>query len=136
MAALGAEYIGYTLVANEQAGALRSLFRGDGTSRQLSPQPEGQGVWAPDLAGPLFDPSRFLPGENPTVYRYAPGYSKRTLLGGYLPVADIGVWNPESRAGYEVMVLLPPGADATPLGRIRLIVPEQEVHRVASEFIQ
>jgi hypothetical protein len=134
VAALGAEYIGYTLVANEQAGPLRSLFlEANGTSRQLSFQPEGQGVWAPDLAGPRFDPSRFFPGEEPSVYRYAPGYSKRTLLGGYLPVADIGIWNPESRAGYEVMVLLAPGGDAVPIGRIRLIVPEREVRRVSSD---
>jgi hypothetical protein len=135
VAALGAEYIGYTLVANEQAGPLRSLFlEASGASRQLSSQPQGQGLWAPDLAGPLFDPSGFFPGEDPTVYRYLPGYSKRTLLGGYLPVADIGVWNPESRAGYEVMVLLPPGADATPIGRIRFIVPEQELRRSSPDL--
>lgn len=127
VAALGAEYIGYTLVANEQAGPLRSLFlEADGTSRQLSSQPEGQGLWAPDLVGALFDPSHFFPGDYPSVYRYLPGYSKRTLLGGYLPVADIGVWNPESRAGYEVIVLLPPGDDARPMARIRIVTPQNE----------
>ncbi len=125
VAALGAEYIGYTLVANEQAGPLRSLFlEADGTSRQLSAEPAGQSTWAPDLVGALFDPTRLLPGQNPSVYRYLPGHSKRTLLGGYLPVADIGVWNPESRAGYEVMVLLPDGVDAQPIGRVRAVVPE------------
>ncbi len=126
VAALGAEYIGYTLVANEQAGPLRSLFlQADGKSRQLNSQPEGQGLWAPDLVGAVFDPSRFFPGEDPSVYRYLPGSSKRTLLGGYLPVADIGVWNPESHAGYEVIVLLPPGADARPIGRVRVINPQK-----------
>jgi hypothetical protein len=127
VAALGAEYIGYTLVANEQAGPLRSLFlEADGKSRQLSSQPEGQGTWAPDLVGAVFDPVRFFPGEDPSIYHYMHGYSKRTLLGGYLPVADIGVWNPESRGGYEVMVLLPPGAEAKAIGRIRLTLPESQ----------
>jgi len=125
VAALGAEYIGYTLVANEQAGPLRSLFlQADGISRQLNSKPEGQGLWAPDLVGAIFDPRQFFPGEDPSDYRYVPGYSKRTLLGGYLPVADIGVWNPESHAGYEVIVLLPPGADARPIGRVRVITPQ------------
>jgi hypothetical protein len=127
VSALGAEYIGYTLVGNEEAGPLRSLFlEADGKSRQLSSQPEGQATWAPDLMGAVFDPARFFPGEDPSIYRYIHGYSKRTLLGGYLPVADIGVWNPESRAGYEVMVLLPPGADAKAIGRIRLTLPESQ----------
>ena len=125
VAALGAEYIGYALVGNEQAGPLRSLFlQADGASRQLNSQPEGQGLWAPDLAGAVFDPSHFLSSEEPSVYQYVHGYSKRTLLGGFLPVADIGVWNPESNAGYEVMVLLPPGADAKPMGRVRIVAPQ------------
>ena len=46
---------------------------------------------------------------------------KRTLLGGYLPVADVGVWNPQYDCGYEAMVLLPSGADAKPIGRVRSI---------------
>ena len=129
VAALGAEYIGYTLVANEQAGPLRSLFlEADGASRQLSSEPAGQGLWAPDLVGTVFDPSRFFPGEDPSVYRYSHGYSKRTLLGGYLPVANIGVWNPESRAGYEVIVLLPPGIDARPIARVRIVTPQNTIH--------
>lgn len=125
VAAMGAEYIGYTFVGNEQAGPLISLFlEADGTSRQLGTVPEGQTAWAPDLVGALFDPSHHLPGDDPSVYRYIPGYSKRMLLGGYLPVANIGVWNEESRAGYEVMVLLPNGTDAQPIGRIRSVVPK------------
>jgi hypothetical protein len=124
VAALGAEYIGYTLVANEQAGPLRSLFlEPDGKSRQLSPLPEGQGIWAPDLVDPVFDPSKFLPGEDPSLFEYKPGYSKRTLLGGYLPAANIGVWNTDARACYEVIVLLPPGTDAQPIARLRFVVP-------------
>jgi hypothetical protein len=127
VAALGAEYIGWTLVGNEQAGALKSLFiAADGVSRQLGKQPEGQAAWAPDLVGALFDPSRFLPGEYQTSYRYLPGYSKRTLLGGYLPVADTGVWNPMYKLGYEVMVLLPSGEQAEPMARIRIMLPETE----------
>lgn len=125
VAALGAEYIGYSLVGNEQAGPLGSLFlEADGTSRQLNKGPAGESAWAPDLAGALFDPSRLTPGNDPSVYEYLPGYSKRTLLGGYLPVADTGVWNPQSRAGYEVIVLLPEGVDAQPIGRVRSVVPE------------
>ena len=126
VAALGKEYIGWTLVANQQAGPLRSLLlEADGTSRQINAHPEGQGLWAPDLAGAVFDPARFFPGGNPQIYAYVPGYSKRTLLGGFLPVADIGVWNPEYGAGYEAMTLLPDGVDAKPLGRIRITVPKE-----------
>ncbi len=120
VAALGAELIGWTLVANEEAGPEKSLWlEADGKSRQFGVDP--QSLWAPDLTGRLFDPQRFLPSEY--LYEYVPGYSKRTLLGGYLPVADIGVWNPNFKVGYEVMVLLPPGPDAKPVGRIRAMVP-------------
>jgi len=125
VAALGEEYIGWSLVANEEAGPLKSLFlEPDGTSRQINRQPEGQGLWAPDVAGAVFDPGRLLPDDDPQIYQYVEGYSKRTLLGGYLPVADTGVWNPRYEAGYEVMVLLPPGADAEPMGRIRYSKPK------------
>ena len=121
VAALGAEFIGWTLVANEEAGPERSLWlEADGKSRQLAENP--QTPWAPDLVGRLFDPARLLPSEY--LYDYVPGYSKRTLLGGYLPVADIGVWNPNFEVGYEVMVLLPPGPDAKPIGRVRALLPE------------
>jgi len=102
VAALGAELIGWTLVANEESSPERSLWlEADGRSRQLA-GPEA--TWAPDLNGRLFDPRRHLPSEY--LYEYVPGYSKRTLLGGFLPAADIGVWNPRYGLGYEVMVLL------------------------------
>jgi len=120
VAALGAELIGWTLVANEESGPERSLWLdAAGKSRQLPNDP--QALWAPDLTGALFDPSRFLPSES--LYELVPGYSKRTLLGGYLPAADIGVWNPRFHAGYEVMVILPPGAESKPLGRVRAMIP-------------
>ncbi|HEV2351831.1 MAG TPA: hypothetical protein VG028_18535 [Terriglobia bacterium] len=120
VAALGEELIGWTLVANEEAAPEKSLWlEADGKSRQFGTNPES--LWAPDLTGRLFDPRRFLPSEY--LYEYVPGYSKRTLLGGYLPAADIGVWNPKFQVGYEVMVILPPGADSRPLGRIRAMVP-------------
>ncbi|MGH9697146.1 MAG: hypothetical protein ACRD5Z_23585, partial [Bryobacteraceae bacterium] len=132
VAALGKEYIGWTLVANQQAGPLRSLFlEADGTSRQLNSHPEGQGLWAPDLVGALFDLVRHFPGDNPQIYAYVPGYSKRTLLGGFLPVADIGVWNPEYNAGYEAIVLLPDGVDAKPLGRMRITIPKEMAKSVS-----
>jgi hypothetical protein len=116
IAALGPEFIGWTLVANEEAGPEKSLWlEADGKSRQLGSNPES--LWAPDLTGRLFDPSRLLGDEY--QYEYIQGYSKRTLLGGYLPGADIGVWNPRYRTGYEAMVLLPPGPDANPMGRVR-----------------
>ena len=127
VAGLGAEYIGYTLVGNEEAGPLRSLFlEPDGRSRQLATEPTGQSAWAPDLVGALFNPSHFFPGEDPRVCDYVSGYSKRTLLGGYLPAANVGVWNPQTGAGYEVMVLLPSGVDAQPIGCIRILPPHAE----------
>ncbi|HVV01429.1 MAG TPA: hypothetical protein VHH88_08710, partial [Verrucomicrobiae bacterium] len=137
VAALGAEYIGYTLVANEQAGPLRSLFlEATGRSRQLSPQPEGQGLWAPDLVGAVFDPSHFFPIDDPSAFRYQHGYSKRTLLGGYLPAADIAVWNPDSQCGYEAMVLLPPGVDAQPVARLRFVIAPAFANRVSAGHSQ
>jgi hypothetical protein len=123
VAALGAELIGWSLVANEEAGPEKSLWlEADGKSREFPTT--RQSLWAPDLTGRLFDPRRFLPSEY--LYEYVPGYSKRTLLGGYLPAADIGVWNPNFRVGYEVMALLPPGVDAKPLARIRALRPPGE----------
>jgi hypothetical protein len=116
VAALGPEFIGWTLVANGQTGPRKALWlETDGRSRQFGA--DAASLWAPDLTGRLFDPRAFLPSEY--LYEYVPGYSKRTLLGGYLPAADIGVWNPKFRSGYEVMVLLPPGDEARPLARIR-----------------
>ena len=121
VAALGDEFVGWTLVANEEAGPERSLYlEADGTSRQFAASP--QTPWAPDRVGRRFDPRRLLPSQY--LYEYVPGYSKRTLLGGYLPAADIGVWNPHFRVGYEVMMVLPRGADAQPVGRVRALLPE------------
>lgn len=123
VAALGPELIGWTLVANEETGPEKSLWlEADGKSRQFGTNP--QSLWAPDLTGRLFDPRRFLPSGY--LYEYVPGYSKRTLLGGFLPAADIGIWNPKFGVGYEVMVLLPPGADAKPIARIRAMRPPGE----------
>jgi len=128
VAALGLEMIGWTLVGNEEGGVEKSLWlEADGTSRQMNPDP--QLAWAPDHIGRLFDPSHFLPefyrgySPYPSHYTYESGYSKRTLLGGYAPAADIGVWSPKAKAGYEIIVVLPPGADARPLARIRVVLP-------------
>jgi hypothetical protein len=130
VAALGAEYIGWTLVANEQGGPKTCLYLGpDGTSREIAGKPDGEGTWEPDQVGAYFDPVALLPDDNPKIYEYTNGYSKRTLLGGYLPVADIGVWNPEYGHGYETMLLLPPGTDAAPMGRVRIILPEGQAGR-------
>lgn len=127
VAALGKEYIGWTLVSSDGAGAMRSIYLdADGTSRQPKPNPQ-QG-WAPDLEGPLFNPVNFFPFSTPECYEYVPGYSKRTLLGGYLPVADIGVWNPNYKLGYEVMMLLPPAEESAPIARIRLLLQESSNH--------
>jgi hypothetical protein len=122
VAALGAELIGWTLVGNEQAGPMGSLWlEADGTSRQFGDNP--QSLWAPDLTGRKFDPRRLLPSEY--LYDYVPGYSKRTLLGGWLPAADIGVWNPRFGVGYEVMMVLPEGERAQPMARVRALLPRQ-----------
>lgn len=118
VAALGPEYIGWTFVGNEEAGPLKSLFlEADGRSRET--KTDGQSAWAPDMEGRLFDPTSMLPWGNPQLYEYLPGYSKRTMLGGYLPVADVGVWNPHYNAGYECIVLLSPGKDGRVMGRVR-----------------
>lgn len=118
VAALGEEFIGWTLVANEEVGPERSLWlEADGSSRELGDNT--QSLWAPDMTGRAFEPRRLLPSEY--LYDYVTGYSKRTMLGGYLPAADIGVWNPRYGTGYEVMMVLPPGADARPVGRVRAL---------------
>lgn len=124
VAALGAEYIGWALVANEQGGPEVCMYLdAAGTSREIAGLRKGNGSWEPDQLGAYFDPTALLPGGNPQIYEYQRGWSKRTLLGGFLPVADIGVWNAEYRCGYEAMLLLPPGVDAKPIGRVRSIVP-------------
>jgi len=126
VAALGAEYIGWSLVANEEAGPLGSIYlEADGTSRQPKKNPQAE--WAPDLEGRLFDPSNYFPFAAPERYAYNPGYSKRTLLGGYLPVADTAVWNAEYGSGYELMLLLPPGVDVQPIARMRMTIPPEDV---------
>ena len=123
VAALGAEYIGWTLVANEQGGPATCLYlEADGKSREIGGKPDGAGTWQPDQLGAFFDPADLLPGDDPQLYAYVPGFSKRTLLGGYLPVADIGVWNSKFECGYEVMVLLPPGVEAKPMARVRAML--------------
>ena len=122
VASLGKEYVGYSLVADEGAGPLRSLFiAADGSSRELADKPEAR--WAPDLVQSLFNPSSLFPGEAPGLYNFVEGYSKRTLLNGFLPVAHTGVWNPESKNGYEVMVVWPRGENAEPVGMVRASVP-------------
>ncbi len=127
VAALGPEYIGWTLVANEQAGPERSLFlEPDGTSREHK-NDDAQAAWAPDELGAVFDPQEMFPSDNVHLWRYEPGFSKRTLLGGYTPTADIGVWNQQYQCGYEVMVLLPSGMDARPVARVRVMVPDDQV---------
>ncbi|QNI34709.1 hypothetical protein H7849_00715 [Alloacidobacterium dinghuense] len=133
VAALGAEYIGWTLVANEQGGPKVCLYlEPDGKSREIAGKPDGDGSWEQDQLGAYFDPAELLSDENPKVYEYTPGYSKRALLGGYLPVADIGVWNPQYQCGYETMLLLPPGTDAKPLGRVRVMIPEDRAGAYSS----
>lgn len=123
VAALGAEYTGWTLVANGDAGPQGCLWlEPDGCSRELGT--DKQSLWAPDMTGPLFDPQRLLPSEY--LYDYVEGHSKRTLLGGFAPAADIGVWNPHFSTGYEVMMILPPGADAKPIARVRAMLPPGE----------
>jgi hypothetical protein len=129
VAALGAEYIGWTLVANEQGGPATCLYlEADGTSREIAGKPDSAGTWEPDQLGAFFDPAELLPDENAQLYEYVPGYSKRTLVGGYLPVANTAVWNPTYECGYEVMVLLPPGEDAKPMARIRAMLSKDSHH--------
>jgi hypothetical protein len=121
VAAMGAEYVGWAFAGNEDAGPKGSIFLGvDGLSRQMKAGPEL--AWAPDLAGQLaIDPTSLIPTGDVHIYDYVPGYSKRTLIGGYLPAADVGVWNPTYKAGYECMVVVPPGEDAQPIARVRFV---------------
>ncbi len=119
MAALGPEFIGWTLVANGDTGPEGAMWlEPDGKSREFGTDP--QSLWAPDMTGRLFEPLDRLP----YLYNYVQGYSKRTAMGGYLPAADIGVWNPAFKVGYEVMAVLPQGKDAKPVGRVRVMQPQ------------
>jgi hypothetical protein len=116
LAGLGKEYTGWTLVSDDGVGALKSIWlEADGKSRQGSDDP--QAAWAPDTNGRLFEPFRLL--SLPFLYTLKPGYSKRTMLGGFLPAADIGVWNPDNAVGYEVMMALSDSGDRKPVARIR-----------------
>lgn len=127
VAALGEEYIGWTLVGNEQGGPERSLFlQANGTSREFNDSPP-QAAWAPDELSAVFQPQDLFPNDNVHLWRYEKGFSKRTLLGGYTPAADIGVWNQQYGCGYEAMVLLPDGEDAHPVARVRVMVPDDQV---------
>jgi hypothetical protein len=125
IAPLGPEFTGWTFVGNEETGPEKSLWlEADGRSRQSAGKPQSN--WAPDVDGRVFEPSRFLPSEY--LYDYVAGYSKRTLLGGFLPAADIGVWNPHYNIGYEVMMVIPPGEDARPVARVRALLPPSARH--------
>ena len=116
LAGLGKEYTGWTLVSDDGVGALKSIWlEADGKSRQVSDDP--QAAWAPDTNGRLFEPARLL--ALPYFYVLKPGYSKRAMLGGFLPAADIGVWNPDHGVGYEVMMVLSDNADQKPIARVR-----------------
>lgn len=120
VAALGEEFIGWCLVANGETGPEGCLWlEAGGRSRESGDNPTS--FWAPDQSGRLFDPGKLLPSEY--LYDYVHGYSKRTMLGGFLPAADIGVWNPQYRVGYEVMAVLPPGSEAHPVARVRSQLP-------------
>jgi hypothetical protein len=123
LAGLGKEYTGWTLVSDDGVGAPKSIWlEPDGKSRQASDDP--QASWAPDTTGRLFEPFRLL--SLPYLYVLKPGYSKRTMLGGFLPVADIGVWNPDNAVGYEVMMVLSDSADRKPIARVRATLhPDQ-----------
>jgi hypothetical protein len=120
IAALGLEYTGWTLVSDEGVGPEKSLWlEADGTSREFGSDPIS--LWAPDVTGRRFEPRPLLPF--PYLYAYKPGYSKRTMLGGFLPAADIAVWNPDNKVGYEVMMVLSPRPDRKPMARIRATMP-------------
>ena len=133
VAALGAEYIGWTLVANEQGGPKTCMYLdAEGRSREIAGKPDGEGTWEPDQVGAFFEPGDLLSEDNPEIYEYVKGFSKRTLLGGYLPVANTGVWNAQYKCGYEVMLLLPPGEDAKPMGRVRSMVREERAAQMSA----
>lgn len=133
VAALGPEYIGWTFAGNEEGGPMKSVFlQADGKSREW--QSAADASWAPDIEGRLVDPTSVLPWGNPAIYEYSEGHSKRTMLGGYLPVADVAVWNPEFKAGYECIVLVTPGEDGKALSRVRYTtIPEDGSSAPAAE---
>jgi len=123
VAALGPEYAGWTLVSDDGVGPIKSLWlEADGSSRELADSPIAS--WAPDATGKRFQPSWFLP--NAYLYAYKAGFSKRTMLGGFLPAADIGVWNAENKVGYEVIMVLSAGPERKPMARIRATLPADQ----------
>jgi hypothetical protein len=127
VAGMGPEFIGWSLVANETGGPMQSLFlEPDGTSRELNSNPP-QAAWAPDELGPEFDPKNFLPNDNVHQWKYNDGFSKRTLLGGFTPIANTGVWNPQYHCGYEATVVLPEDPDSHYMARVRVLVPDDQV---------
>ena len=129
VAAMGGEYTGWTLVSDEGVGVMKSLWlEPDGKTREFGEDP--QNLWAPDTNGRLFDPYFFLP--LPFHYSYKPGYSKRTMLGGFLPAADVGVWNPDTGVGYEIMMALSAGEDRKPVGRIRATLHPKQLGVIRS----
>ncbi len=68
VAALGPEYIGWTLVANEESGPRGSLFlQADGVSRKYPEASNAEEAWAPDLESALFDPLQILPDTYPEL---------------------------------------------------------------------
>lgn len=61
VAALGPEYVGWTLVANEESGPKNSLYLDAiGRSRELADNLGLQGLWAPDAAGSAFNPAEII----------------------------------------------------------------------------
>jgi hypothetical protein len=127
VAALGPEFIGWSLVGNEHGGPEHSLFlQADGTSREMNNNPP-QASWAPDELGPVIDPRDYFPNDNVHLWKYEHGYSKRAILGGYTPTAHTGVWNEQYKCGYELMVVLSEEEDARPITRMRMMVPEDQI---------
>jgi hypothetical protein len=118
IAALGAEYVGWTLVANEESAPQKSLYlEANGRSREINSDSAPRALWAPDATAAVFDPGELIFQTPSNGY-----HSKRTLLGGYLPAADLAVWDPRQEMGYEAIVLLPPGKDAEPMARLRALI--------------
>ena len=120
IAALGPEYTGWTLVSDEGVGPQKSLWlEADGTSREFGTDPIS--LWAPDVTGRRFEPLRFCLFL--ISMRISPGTASAPCSGDFLPAADIGVWNPDNKVGYEVMMVLSPGPRESPMARIRATLP-------------
>ena len=86
--------------------------------------------------GRVLDPASLLPNEEPSIFNFVDGYSKRTLLNGYLPIAHTGVWNPHSKAGYESIVVLTRGENPQHVALVRATLPEWLAKRMSgSPFV-